>query len=305
MALYSVLPSVLSASPLLANLALPTAIYGSRILARHMSSFVQATAPQPEVCSEPEERDLTSTSWDCTFGPLAKHLLETRQYNRVMPHEAHFVSPAAHSCSTLLGLHRRPGDRFDMSAGRRSDITDLVERHVNLVGIRTMHTAPSLNAEGVLPQQVGAVTQWVNKVQPRMKGGVRKLVLRQINRKIVARLARRFTIGIPVVGFYFVSKLLTKDCQRVAAEFRNGEYAVSSLFATAVVADILDLAAQGTIIAGFAHTNFNMGLATAAALLLHADMASLACAALSFASAVSAEMLSMRRSAQLEGNLSE
>lgn len=127
-----------------------------------------------------------------------------------------------------------------------------------------------------------------------------QLVLRQINRKIIARLARRFTIGIPVVGFYFVSKLLRNDFRRVTSEYASGNTAVSGLFAAAMVADILDLAAQATIIAGFAHNNFKMGIAAAAAVLAHADMASLACAALSFTSGLSGELLSLSRAAAAE-----
>jgi hypothetical protein len=33
-----------------------------------------------------------------------------------------------------------------------------------------------------------------------LQGISRKLALRQVNRKIIARVARRFTIGIPVLG---------------------------------------------------------------------------------------------------------
>jgi hypothetical protein len=33
-----------------------------------------------------------------------------------------------------------------------------------------------------------------------LQGFSRKLALRQVNRKIIARVARRFTIGIPVLG---------------------------------------------------------------------------------------------------------
>jgi hypothetical protein len=295
MALSSMLPSLLSASPLLAQVALPSAMYGSKVLARHMSSYL--SAPEPER-PEHDEDGLTSTSWECTFGPLAKHLVETRKYNRVMPHEATFVSPALQSGVTLLGMHLRPADRFDNMHNRRHNaLSDLVER-LSTDSHRSMSSVAAADVVG--EAQPGVLTAWANKVHPRMKGGVRKLVLRQINRKIVARLARRFTIGIPVLGFYFVSKLLKKDCERVASEYKKGELMVSGLFATAVLADVLDLAAQATIIAGFAHSNFNVGLATAAALLLSADKASLACAALSFSSGVGGELLSLKKAAQLE-----
>ena len=298
MALSSMLPSVLGASPLLAQIALPSAMYASKILARNMSSFVQAAAPQPELL-EHDEDGLTSTSWECTFGPLAKHLVEVRKWHGRLPHEATFVSPALQSGVTLAGMHLRPANRFDNLNNRHhNSLSDLVER-LGMDGHRSMSSVAAAEAVVEAPP-VGVVTAWVNKVQPRMKGGVRKLVLRQINRKIVSRLARRFTIGIPVLGFYFVSKLLRNDCKRVVSEYKKGELMVSSLFATAVLADVLDLAAQATIIAGFAHSNFDVGLATAAALLLSADKASLACAALSFSSGVGGELLSLKNAAQLE-----
>jgi hypothetical protein len=51
-------------------------------------------------------------------------------------------------------------------------------------------------------------------------------------------------------GFYFVSKLMVKDLARVKSEYANGETGVSALFATALAADVLDLAAQFTAISG-------------------------------------------------------
>ncbi len=56
--------------------------------------------------------------------------------------------------------------------------------------------------------------------------------------------------------------------------------------------DILDLAAQATIISGIAHGNFGMGVGVAAAMLVAADKASLATAAISCLSGISGELIS-------------
>jgi hypothetical protein len=55
--------------------------------------------------------------------------------------------------------------------------------------------------------------------------------------------------------------------------------------------DLLDLAAQATMIAGIAHGSFGVGLAGAAALLAASDKVSLATAALSCLAGVSGEVL--------------
>lgn len=100
-------------------------------------------------------------------------------------------------------------------------------------------------------------------------------------------------------GFYFVSKLVMKDIARVKNEVAAGQYAVAALFSTAVVADVLDLAAQMTIISGLAHSNLGVGLAGAAALLVAADHASLATAALSFSCGLGGELLALKRAGEL------
>jgi hypothetical protein len=68
-----------------------------------------------------------------------------------------------------------------------------------------------------LPEQLqqpapGVLASWLPKAQPRLKGFSRKLVLRQVNRKIIARVARRFTIGIPVLGEHVAVTLLACLC---------------------------------------------------------------------------------------------
>lgn len=90
-----------------------------------------------------------------------------------------------------------------------------------------------------------------------------------------------------------------KDYARVKAELGAGQYTVAALFSTAMVADVLDLAAQMTIISGLAHANLGMGLASAAALLVAADTASLATAALSFSCGLSGELLALKNAGEL------
>jgi len=97
-----------------------------------------------------------------------------------------------------------------------------------------------------------------------------------------------------VAGFYFVSKLLVKDLARVKAEYAAGDYQVAALFGTALAADILDMAAQFTVISGLAHNHLGAGLASAAALLVAADKASLVTAALSFSCGLSGELLALK-----------
>jgi hypothetical protein len=96
-----------------------------------------------------------------------------------------------------------------------------------------------------------------------------------------------------------VSKLMMKDLARVKNELAAGQFAVAALFSTALVADVLDLAAQMTIISGLAHNNLGVGLAGAAALLVAADHASLATAALSVSCGLGGELLAAKRAAEL------
>lgn len=82
-------------------------------------------------------------------------------------------------------------------------------------------------------------------------------------------------------------------------ELANDNIAVAALFSTALLADAVDLAAQMTIILGLGHANLGgIGLAGAVALLAHADMTSLATAAVSFSCGLGGEALSLSREAQ-------
>lgn len=74
-----------------------------------------------------------------------------------------------------------------------------------------------------------------------------------------------------------------------------GNTAVAALFATALGADVLDLAAQFTVITGLAHANLGVGLAGAAAMLALADKASLTTAFLSFTCGLSGELVGLRK----------
>jgi hypothetical protein len=65
--------------------------------------------------------------------------------------------------------------------------------------------------------------------------------------------------------------------------------------------DLLDLAAQATMIAGIAHGSFGVGLAGAAALLAASDKVSLATAALSCLAGVSGEVLAAAQAEAAQG----
>ena len=154
MALSSMLPAVLSsASPLLAQAALPAAAHTSKLLARHMSSFIQAQAPKPAEPSEDQPAaDRLVSTFELTFGPLAKHVVETRHYSRIMPEEATFVS--LHQSATLLGLQLRPASHVSAcSSHRRSALSELVERvtletaaHSSCSSSRSLHSAAAATA---------------------------------------------------------------------------------------------------------------------------------------------------------------
>ncbi len=157
---------------------------------------------------------------------------------------------------------------------------------------------------------------------PRVKGITRKLVMRQVgacvgaaaaqstqptncnanhprcptsqlNRTIVRRLARRATIGIPIIGLFFVLRLLRRDAAALAAHYSAGRAGPASLYALAVAAELLDVGAQSVIAVGMGVSSglVTLPAALAAALvaavpvlpvvLAAADQVSLACAAAS------------------------
>jgi hypothetical protein len=123
----------------------------------------------------------------------------------------------------------------------------------------------------------------------RFKGYSRKLVLRALNRRLIARIARRATIYIPCVGFYLACKVFKKDIDRAldpSTDLKN-----RALMGVAAGADAVDIGAQAVIIAGML-SNIAPALLPAALLALQpamamgtADHVSLTCALISCSAA--------------------
>lgn len=187
---------------------LPAVQHGLRVFSR-TSSFLSLTAPHPlqqqpqQKASSLDQQDV-STAFSWTFAPLAREL--TREAGG-FEHRARW--PLGPNSSMLLDLSLRNG-----TAQPRPSLSSSyaqMARHYSVVPHsqqaapatpqqnRNEHTASAAAIE--LPaelQQVAAASWWssmVPKAQPRVKGLSRKLVLRQINRKIISRVARRATIG--------------------------------------------------------------------------------------------------------------
>ncbi|KAG2489520.1 hypothetical protein HYH03_011971 [Edaphochlamys debaryana] len=136
---------------------------------------------------------------------------------------------------------------------------------------------------------------WARKAQGRLKGMSRKIVMRTINRRIVRQMARRATIGIPCIGFFFVSRLMMRDLARVRSELAAGRTGIAGLFSLALCCDALDLTSQALIITGLAHSNFGLGVPLAAEILALADKGTLAMASISFSAGVTGEFLTVLR----------
>lgn len=203
MALSAVVPGALSAAGLLGSSALPAcAFYGMKVFSRS-SSYLHLTAPRPA-----REEDAGSaaarpkdSAFDWTFAPLAREL--SRQAGGF---EGERRWPlGTHQSTTLLGLTLSQATSQPSSCFvRHHSIMPRSQQPIiaSTVAAQAQHTAAApLELPSALElQQPGVLAQWIGKVKPRMKGFSRKLALRQVNRKIVARVARRFTIGIPVLG---------------------------------------------------------------------------------------------------------
>ncbi|WIA30312.1 hypothetical protein OEZ86_000400 [Tetradesmus obliquus] len=306
--LSSVAPSALRA--LTTSGVLPAAACaGMRAFARS-SSYLHLHAPHP--VKEDEGKNISSSSrtpWS-TFPPELREL--SRQAGgfegpRRYPLGSHGSSMLLDHANLMTTAPLSYCLVRHHSVMPRSASQNLASQSVALAGLQAQQQKHAATAVLELPSQEaeGVLSKWFAKTQPRMKGFSRKLALRQVNRKIIARVARRFTIGIPVLGFYFVSKLMVKDLARVKSEYANGETGVSALFATALAADVLDLAAQFTVISGLAHANLGFGLVSAAGLLALADKASLATAFLSFSCGLSGELLALKHSDSQDGTKSE
>ncbi|CAG9460701.1 unnamed protein product [Pedinophyceae sp. YPF-701] len=75
-------------------------------------------------------------------------------------------------------------------------------------------------------------------------GFLRRMFLRQVNKRIISRLSRRLAIGIPVFGVYLAFKLGYKDIQRIGTENEAGKPEAARAFAACVGLDGVDAVAQ-------------------------------------------------------------
>jgi len=130
----------------------------------------------------------------------------------------------------------------------------------------------------------------------------------QINRTLVRRLARRATIGIPILGLYFVTRVLCKDAANFQAHYAAGDTSLAALYALAVAAEGVDVVAQTLITVGMGVTSglltlpaaLPASLFSAAALpvlIAAADRLSIACATVSCGVGLAGEAIK----AHLEG----
>lgn len=135
----------------------------------------------------------------------------------------------------------------------------------------------------------------IKKTLLRMKGVTRKAVLRTVNRRIVAQLARRATIAIPILGFYFVSNLAKRDLKRAVTEFEHGHTDTGRVFTAALGCELLDLMSQATIITAIAYNNFGIGLQAATMFQPYADKMSIAMACTTCLLGITGELMTILR----------
>jgi hypothetical protein len=221
MAMMLLSPAMLASttSAVAGTCLLPAAQEALRVFSRS-SSFLSLTAPtplkqkkqdaSPPTSSSSNDATNTNTAFSWTFAPLAREL--TRSAGG-FEQRAHWPLPANGS-TLLLDLHldgarsASPATGFNFGSAYARRFSSLPDR----THAQELQQQESYNtsAGGVieLPEdvqqpaaaQAGLLATWFPKAQPRLKGFSRKLLLRQVNRKIIARVARRFTIGIPVLG---------------------------------------------------------------------------------------------------------
>ena len=175
----------------------------------------------------------------------------------------------------------------------------------------------------------------VAAVPPRLRGITRKVVMRQINRTLnrtlnralkrtlVRNIARRATIALPLVGLFFLTRVLRRDAGSLAAAVSRLDAPLAALFALAVAAECVDALAQCVNIFGLGVSSglipglpAMMGAPAAAAaaqaaaaaalpalpalpslpaLLALADKTSLTCATVACAAGLAAEAISAAR----------
>ncbi len=114
----------------------------------------------------------------------------------------------------------------------------------------------------------------------RVIGISRKIILRTINRKIVVRLARRATIGIPILGLYLGQKVFRNDLSDAV----NPQYpaALRHKYKALAGIDAVDLTAQSLMLAGMTTTIFfqcqDIADINIPTIMQHADKVSLSAA---------------------------
>ena len=131
----------------------------------------------------------------------------------------------------------------------------------------------------------------------------------KINRSLIRRLARRLTIGIPILGLYYIGRIMRKDARSLVAAWAAGDRTGLGLYGFAVSAELVDLGAQAliTLSAGVCSGLIVLpaGLAAAAlapAMIAAADKVSIACAAAACGAGMLAEA---HKVAAAEGNESQ
>lgn len=179
----------------------------------------------------------------------------------------------------------------------------------------TMGDGDSLPAAVNAQEVISHIAVAAPALPPRVKGIGRKMLMRQINRTLVRRLARRATIGIPMLGLFFVLRVLKKDSASLMAAWSAGDATLASLYGAAVAAELVDVVAQCTVSIGMGVTSGllaapaglvalpaglagPLGLAALPALpaaLAIADRTSLGMAATSCAMGLAAEAVVARR----------
>jgi hypothetical protein len=129
--------------------------------------------------------------------------------------------------------------------------------------------------------QIPKPAEDILKITPkRVKGISRKFLLRAINRKIIVRLARRASIGIPLLGFYFAQNTFRNDLSQSLDKENMLHIRTGYKIVTAI--DGIDLAAQTFILSGLASTlflqSYDLTMIDFPEIMKYADKVSIGCA---------------------------
>lgn len=139
----------------------------------------------------------------------------------------------------------------------------------------------------------------LKKTPKRVKGISRKFLLRTINRRIVVRLARRASIGIPLLGFYFAQNTFRNDLNQALSEENPPHVRSGYKIVTAI--DGIDLTAQTFMISGLVSTlylqNLDFSMINFPEIMKYADKVSIGCA---LASTLLGTYIELKREHDLE-----